>query len=88
MFYLYSFDMGGVVMLSRFFDAELDPDVAAIIDNLKNGARVLEHGDCSADRSVFVDGLLVNVEAARALGIRSLLFTDAEKLKKDLAGCA
>ncbi len=49
---------------------------------------ILEHEGCAADRVVFIDDFPVNVEAARALGIRSFLFTDAEKLKKDLAGFA
>ena len=119
-------------LLNRFFEPELDPEVAAIIETLKNGARVvagtntisphydmhlkkgdyrifdavyashlmglakpdpafytyiLEHEVCTADRAVFIDDFPENVEAARALGIRSLLFTDAEILKKDLAGC-
>ena len=119
-------------LLNRFFKPELDPDVVAIIDTLKNGTRVvagtntiaphydihlqrgdynvfdavyashlvglakpdpafytyiLEHEVCTADRAVFIDDFPENVEAARALGIRSLLFTDAEILKKDLAGC-
>jgi putative hydrolase of the HAD superfamily len=46
---------------------------------------ILEHESCSADRAVFVDDFPPNVEAAGDLGIRSLLFTDAAKLEKDLA---
>lgn len=46
---------------------------------------VLEHEGCSPVETVFVDDLPVNVEAARQLGIRSLVFTDAEKLKEELA---
>ena len=49
---------------------------------------ILEQEDCSAERVVFIDDVPDNVEAARALGIRSLLFADAGKLKKDLAGLA
>jgi HAD superfamily hydrolase (TIGR01509 family) len=120
-------------LLIRFFKPELDPDVVAIIDTLKNGARVvagtntiaphydihlrrgdydifdivyashlmglakpdpafytciLEHESCSADRAVFIDDFPENVEAARALGIGSLLFTGAEQLKKDLTALA
>jgi HAD superfamily hydrolase (TIGR01509 family) len=120
-------------LLIRFFKPELDPDVVAIIDTLKNGARVvagtntiaphydihllrgdydifdivyashlmglakpdpafythiLEQENCSADRAVFIDDFPDNVEAARALGIRSLPFTGAEQLKKDLAALA
>jgi putative hydrolase of the HAD superfamily len=48
---------------------------------------ILEHEGCSADRAVFVDDVPENVEAAGALGMRSLLFTDAEQLNRDLAGC-
>lgn len=117
-------------LLDRFFEPELDPDVAAIIDTLKNGARVvagtntigphyeihlrkgdyrifdavyashliglakpdpafytyiLEQEGCPADRAVFIDDVPANVEAARPLGIRSLVFTGAENLKSDLA---
>jgi len=120
-------------LLIRFFKPELDPDVVAIIDTLKNGTRVvagtntiaphydihlrrgdydifdivyashlmglakpdpafytciLEHESCSADRAVFIDDFPENVEAARALGIGSLLFTGAEQLKKDLTALA
>jgi HAD superfamily hydrolase (TIGR01509 family) len=119
-------------LLNRFFEPELDPDVVAILETLKNGARVvagtntigphydihlnkgdyrvfdavyashliglakpdpafytyiLEHEGSSADRAVFVDDFPENIAAARALGIRSFLFTDAEKLNDDLAGC-
>jgi FMN phosphatase YigB (HAD superfamily) len=46
---------------------------------------ILEHEDCPADRAVFVDDFPENVEAARQLGIHSFVFTDTEKLKKNLA---
>jgi HAD superfamily hydrolase (TIGR01509 family) len=46
---------------------------------------ILAHEGCAPDRAVFVDDFPQNIEAARALGIHSLLFTGAEKLKKDLA---
>jgi FMN phosphatase YigB (HAD superfamily) len=49
---------------------------------------ILEHESCSADRAVFIDDFPENVEAARALGIGSLLFTGAEQLKKDLTALA
>lgn len=45
---------------------------------------ILEHEGCSPDRAVFVDDFPANVEAARAIGINSLLFTGAEQLKRDL----
>jgi putative hydrolase of the HAD superfamily len=48
---------------------------------------ILEHEGCPADRAVFVDDFPPNVEAAGALGIRSLLFTDSQTLNRDLAGC-
>jgi glucose-1-phosphatase len=48
---------------------------------------ILKHEGCSADRAVFADDIPENVEAARTLGIRSLLFADAEQLNRDLAGC-
>jgi hypothetical protein len=91
-------------LLIRFFKPELDPDVVAIIDTLKIVyashlmglakpdpafyTHILEQENCSADRAVFIDDFPDNVEAARALGIRSLPFTGAEQLKKDLAALA
>ena len=45
---------------------------------------ILEQEDCTADRAVFVDDLAANIEAARSLGIHSLLFSDAAKLRRDL----
>jgi putative hydrolase of the HAD superfamily len=117
-------------LLNRFFHPELDPDVVATIETLKNGARVvvgtntitphyrihLQKGDyeffdavyashlmglakpdpdfytyileqegCSPEQAVFIDDLPVNVEAAGNLGIHSFVFTDADRLKEDLA---
>ena len=117
-------------LLTRFFDPELDRDVVATIDGLKNNARVvvgtntisphyrlhLQKGDyeifdavyashlmglakpdpafytyildqegCSAEQAVSIDDVQANVEAAGRLGIRAIVFTDAEKLEKDLA---
>ena len=36
-------------------------------------------------RTVFVDDLVINVEAARASGLRALHFTGPEKLRAELA---
>jgi len=117
-------------LLDRFFHPELDPDVVATIDTLKNGARVvvgtntitphyrihLQNGDyeifdgvyashlmglakpdpsfytyildqegCPPEQAVFIDDLPANVEAAGNLGIHSFVFTDTDRLKKDLA---
>jgi putative hydrolase of the HAD superfamily len=117
-------------LLNRFFHPELNPGVVAIINALRNGARIVagtntigphyeihrERGDyrifdavyashliglakpdpafytyilererCPADRAVFVDDIRKNVEAARSLGICSFLFSDAKRLKEDLA---
>ena len=46
---------------------------------------ILDREGCSAAETVFVDDTEENVEAARTLGIRSFLFTGAEKLGRDLA---
>jgi HAD superfamily hydrolase (TIGR01509 family) len=46
--------------------------------------RILEEEGCSPERTVFVDDAEVNVEAARRLGIHSLLYTDAGKLRREL----
>jgi putative hydrolase of the HAD superfamily len=120
-------------LLSRYFKPELDPEVVAIVESLKNGARIvagtntigphydvhlrrgdydifhavyashimglakpdpafytyiLEHENCPPGRAVFVDDLPANVEAAGSLGIHSVLYKDAEKLKRDLVGRA
>ena len=45
---------------------------------------ILDQERCSAEQAVFIDDVQTNVRAAETLGIRSLLFTGAEQLKKDL----
>ena len=123
----------GADLLTLFFDPELDPDVVAVIEELKAQARVvagtntitphydlhLQKGDyrifdavyashliglakpdpafyfyvldqehCSPEQAVFIDDAQANVEAAARLGIRSFLFTGADRLKKDLDSLA
>ena len=46
---------------------------------------ILEREVCAPEESVFVDDAGENVAAARKLGIHGLLFTDAAKLRCDLA---
>jgi HAD superfamily hydrolase (TIGR01509 family) len=46
---------------------------------------ILKREGCRAEQAVFIDDLPANVEAAGVLGIHSLLFTDAQKLDKDLS---
>jgi putative hydrolase of the HAD superfamily len=46
---------------------------------------ILDHEDCQAEQAVFIDDLPANVEAARSLGIHSLLFSDVQKLRQDLS---
>jgi putative hydrolase of the HAD superfamily len=46
---------------------------------------ILDQEGFSPEETVFVDDLPANVEAACALGIYAFVFTDAGKLKKDLA---
>ena len=45
---------------------------------------ILDQERCSPEQAVFIDDVQANVQAAETLGIRSLLFTGAEQLKKDL----
>jgi len=45
---------------------------------------ILDREGCSPDQALFVDDVPANVEAAEKLGIHSFVFTNAEKLKKDL----
>jgi HAD superfamily hydrolase (TIGR01509 family) len=45
---------------------------------------ILEKEGCAPERTVFVDDAEVNVTAAARLGIRSLLYTEAGKLKREL----
>jgi len=45
---------------------------------------ILDQERCSPEKAVFIDDFQANVEAARRFGIHALLFTGAEKLKKDL----
>jgi 2-haloacid dehalogenase len=53
------------------------PDAAAY-------ERVAQRSGLPLDRLVFVDDKEVNVEAARALGMDGIVFTDAERLRVDL----
>ena len=55
----------------------IKPD-AAIFETL------LERFDLDASRTVFIDDLPANVEAARSLGLIGLVFDDAPKLRADL----
>jgi 2-haloacid dehalogenase len=45
---------------------------------------VLDRHDLDAARTVFVDDRLVNVAAARSVGMQGLRFTDHEQLRRDL----
>ena len=45
---------------------------------------ILDREGCPPEQAVFVDDAPANVEAAKKLGIHSFVFTNAEKLKKDL----
>ncbi|WP_436327071.1 HAD family hydrolase [Brevibacterium sp. FAM 27836] len=45
-----------------------------------------ERFDLDPSRTVFVDDLPSNIEAARKLGFIGLVFTDAQSLRRDLAG--
>ena len=47
---------------------------------------LLERFDLRPDTIVFVDDVAENVGAAESLGIRSILFTDARALRRELAG--
>jgi putative hydrolase of the HAD superfamily len=49
---------------------------------------ILDQEQYPAERAVFIDDVQANVDAAQALGIRSLLFSGAEQLEKDLAALA
>ena len=46
---------------------------------------ILDQEGCSPEQAVFIDDFPTNVEAAGKLGIHSFVFTDADRLKKDLA---
>jgi HAD superfamily hydrolase (TIGR01509 family) len=46
---------------------------------------ILDREGCAPAETVFIDDAEVNVEAARKLGIHSLLFEGAPKLRRDLA---
>ena len=46
----------------------------------------LERAESRPEATLFIDDARANVEAARALGIASLLFTGARALASDLAG--
>jgi putative hydrolase of the HAD superfamily len=47
-------------------------------------SHILDQERCSPEQAVFIDDVQANVQAAETLGIRSLLFTGAEQLRKDL----
>jgi HAD superfamily hydrolase (TIGR01509 family) len=46
---------------------------------------ILDSEGCEPEQTVFVDDAEVNVEAARRLGIHALLYTEAGRLKRELA---
>ena len=45
-----------------------------------------ERFDIAPSQALFIDDHLANIEASHALGLPALLFTDAERLARDLAG--
>lgn len=49
-------------------------------------AHAIRHCRLTPERTVFVDDLVVNVEAGRAAGLRALHFTSPERLRADLQG--
>jgi len=49
---------------------------------------VLKELDVRPEEALFLDDKLVNVEAARALGMRALEFSTVEKLRRDLVAAA
>jgi putative hydrolase of the HAD superfamily len=55
---------------------------------IKPMAEIYEHTleklDVRADEALFIDDRLENIEGARAVGIRSLLFRDVRHLQEDL----
>ncbi len=46
---------------------------------------ILDAENCPAEKAFFTDDLEENVKAAASLGIRAFQFTDARKLKRDIA---
>lgn len=48
-------------------------------------SHILDQERSLPEQAVFIDDVQANVEAARTLGIHSLLFTGADQLKKDLS---
>lgn len=47
---------------------------------------VLKELGTGAEETLFIDDRLVNVEAANALGMKGIVFTDVDQLRRDLIG--
>jgi putative hydrolase of the HAD superfamily len=61
------------------------------VGHRKPKREVFEHcqrlAHCAPGECLFIDDLPANVEGARAFGWQGLVYHDAERLRRDLAGC-
>ena len=70
--------------LERFEDVVISGDVGAGKPDPRMYREVLELGHLRPESTVFIDDTLANVQAARALGMIGLRYTDPGALRRDL----
>ena len=74
--------------LEKYFDAEVfscDADVAAMKPDLKPYEVISKKLGVPAQNCLFIDNSLKNIDAARRIGMKTILFLSKEKFLKDIA---
>ena len=74
--------------LERYFDAEVfscDADVAAMKPDLKPYEVISRKLEVFMDQCLFIDNSLKNIDTAKRLGMKTILFSDKEIFLKDIA---
>lgn len=72
-------------MFGRFRDIVVSGEEKLIKPDPAIYTLALDRFGVAAEDAVFIDDSAANIDAANALGITGLLFTDAETLRADLA---
>jgi HAD superfamily hydrolase (TIGR01509 family) len=72
--------------LDKIFDIVYSSaDIKVAKPEKESYLKIIENLHARPEETLFIDNLSRNTQAAEALGIKSLLFTDSDQLQKDLA---